>query len=67
MVDSIQNVRIPSHLSGTLRYKQYKWNKKSDLMRVAKQVACGQKEVICFLNEPIKWSGAHGGATEIAK
>ena len=54
MVDSIHDVRIPSHLSGTLRYKQYKWNKKSDLMRVAKQVASGQEEVICFLNEPMR-------------
>ena len=42
-----------------------------DVLKVCKETNAFDShtlsEVESFLNEPIKWSGAHGGATEIAK
>ena len=51
----------------TLHYLATWW----DVLQVCKETNAFDSqtlnEVESFLNEPIKWSGAHGGAPEIAK
>ena len=43
------DVIIPSHLRETLRYQTYKWNKKSVLRKLAREVVDRNRERHSFL------------------
>ena len=47
-------LKIPSHLAETLRYRQYKWRKTASLERLAMQVATGERDSVAFLNAPLE-------------
>lgn len=53
MNQSNKKINVPTHLSETLRYKQYKWNVTADLTNRAAEVASGKREEVAFLGIPI--------------
>ena len=45
---------IPSHLKETIRYKQYRWNRRGDLKAIAQEVVTGPHEKYAFLGLPLE-------------
>jgi len=45
---------IPSHLKETIRYKQYRLNKRGDLQAIAEELVEGVNEKYAFLDYPLE-------------
>ena len=45
---------IPSHLKETIRYKQYRFNKRGDLQAMAQELVEGANEKYAFLDYPLE-------------
>ena len=56
MAEESNNIQIPTHLCDTLRYRQYRWNKKADLAVRAMEVISKKRDEIAFLGIPIEES-----------
>ncbi|MEB3246762.1 MAG: hypothetical protein VKJ63_02740 [Synechococcus sp.] len=56
MAEASNNMQIPTHLRDTLRYRQYRWNKKADLAVRAMEVVSRKRDEVAFLGIPIEES-----------
>ncbi|MEC8441189.1 MAG: hypothetical protein VXZ59_02605 [Cyanobacteriota bacterium] len=56
MAESSNNLQIPTHLRDTLRYRQYRWNKKADLAVRAMEVVSKKRDEVAFLGIPLEES-----------
>ena len=56
MAETSNNMQIPTRLKGTLRHRQYRWNKKADLAVRAMEVVSRKRDEVAFLGIPIEES-----------